>query len=57
MLGAGDHALIGTNASSARLLLVAGKPLHEPIARAGPFVMNTPAELRQAVDDFQSGRF
>ncbi len=57
VLGAGDHALIGTNASSARLLLVAGKPLHEPIARAGPFVMNTPAELRQAVDDFQSGRF
>ena len=38
-----------------RVLLVAGKPLHEPIAQHGPFVMNTAGELRQAVADFQRG--
>ncbi len=40
----------------ARALLIAGQPLHEPIAQHGPFVMNTEAELRQAVADYQSGR-
>ena len=40
---------------TARVLLVAGRPLHEPIAQHGPFVMNTTLELRQAVADFQSG--
>ncbi len=39
----------------ARVLLVAGRPLHEPIAQHGPFVMNTALELRQAMADFQSG--
>lgn len=38
----------------ARVLLIAGQPLHEPIAQHGPFVMNTEAELRQAVADYQS---
>jgi quercetin 2,3-dioxygenase len=40
----------------ARALLIAGKPLNEPIAQHGPFVMNTRQELKQAVDDFNSGR-
>jgi redox-sensitive bicupin YhaK (pirin superfamily) len=40
-----------------RLLLIAGRPLREPIVQYGPFVMNTKQEIYQAVSDFQSGQF
>jgi len=42
--------------NSTRFILVAGKPLHEPVARGGPFVMNTKEEIFQAFDDYQSGK-
>jgi quercetin 2,3-dioxygenase len=42
---------------AARAILVAGRPLHEPVARYGPFVMNTQEQLRQAFQDYQDGRF
>jgi quercetin 2,3-dioxygenase len=44
-------------APGSRAILVAGKPLQEPVAKYGPFVMNSQEELRRAVEDFQSGRF
>lgn len=40
-----------------RFLLIAGKPINESIARGGPFVMNTPTEIKQAFADYQSGQF
>ncbi len=42
---------------SSEILLIGGEPLQEPIARYGPFVMNTRAEIIQAVEDFRAGRF
>ncbi len=54
----GDGVTLQADASGepARALLIAGKPLGEPIAQHGPFVMNTRNELQQAVDDFNRGR-
>ena len=40
-----------------KFLLISGKPIGEPIARGGPFVMNTKAEILQAVEDYNSGNF
>ncbi|MGH8627386.1 MAG: pirin family protein [Gammaproteobacteria bacterium] len=44
------------NAKSARALLLSGEPIDEPIVGSGPFVMNTPQEIRQAMEDYQSGK-
>jgi len=52
----GDAVTI-TSLKGAELLLIGGVPLNEPIARYGPFVMNTAGEIRQAMLDYQSGRF
>ena len=43
-------------ASPLDVLVIAGVPLNEPVARYGPFVMNTEEEIRQAIDDYRSGR-
>jgi redox-sensitive bicupin YhaK (pirin superfamily) len=51
-----DGVRIKASADS-HLILIAGKPLNEPIAQYGPFVMNTNAEVFQAVEDFRAGRF
>ncbi len=53
----GDRVHLGTGNEPARLILVAAKPLREPVAKYGPFVMNTQAQIVEAVRDFQSGAF
>jgi redox-sensitive bicupin YhaK (pirin superfamily) len=48
--------IVAAGSEGTRVLLVAGKPIGEPVARHGPFVMNTREELEQAFRDYQSGR-
>jgi redox-sensitive bicupin YhaK (pirin superfamily) len=52
----GDGVRLTGSSDGARAILVAGRPLKEPIAQYGPFVMNTQAEIVQAVEDFRAGR-
>ena len=57
VLGSGESVRFTTGETPGSALLVAASPLREPIAKYGPFVMNTPQEIHQAIDDFRSGRF
>jgi redox-sensitive bicupin YhaK (pirin superfamily) len=52
----GTSLPVTAGAEGARLIVVGGRPLKEPIARYGPFVMNTAEEIRQAFADYQAGR-
>jgi redox-sensitive bicupin YhaK (pirin superfamily) len=56
ILGAGSRVSVRT-AGGARFLLVSAQPLNEPVARGGPFVMNTREEITQAFDDYRHNRF
>ena len=56
ILAKGEKLNLKGNTNS-KFLLISGKPIGEPIARGGPFVMNTKAEILQAVEDYQNGNF
>ena len=53
----GDEVVVQAGEQGVRFLLVSGKPLREPIAWHGPIVMNTQAEIRQALTDLRDGSF
>jgi hypothetical protein len=57
ILAHGDAVTLEAAQADTRFLLVAGRPLNEPVARGGPFVMNTRDEVQQALEDYQQGRF
>jgi|SRR5699024_1867320 len=54
-LGAGNRLVVDGGEQGARMLLLAGRPLNEPIVQHGPFVMNSRAEIEQAVQDYTNG--
>ncbi|HYQ73393.1 MAG TPA: pirin family protein [Gammaproteobacteria bacterium] len=56
VLSPGEGLRLQAGDKEARFLVVAGKPLREPVARSGPFVMNTEAEIRQAFEDYRQGK-
>jgi quercetin 2,3-dioxygenase len=55
LLSQGDEIHVKALAENTRFILLAGKPLNEPIAQYGPFVMNTQEEIEQAIQDYRSG--
>jgi len=55
VLTPGDRIEVTAGKEGARFLLLAGRPLREPVVQYGPFVMNTRDEIEQAIRDFQSG--
>jgi hypothetical protein len=57
LLSAGDAVRIEAGAKGARVLVLAAKPLGEPVVQYGPFVMNTREEIEQAIADYQAGEF
>ena len=56
VLGTGDAVSVTAGAQGARLILLAGRPLREPVVQYGPFVMNTREEIEQALQDYSSGK-
>ena len=56
ILTEGSSLAISAGANAARVLVIGGKPLRERVVHYGPFVMNSEAEIRQAISDYQSGR-
>ncbi|KPQ29914.1 MAG: Pirin-related protein [Marinobacter excellens HL-55] len=56
VLADGDEIMLEGGDAGARLLLIAGRPIGEPVVQYGPFVMNTREEIEQALRDYQSGR-
>lgn len=52
----GDEVAVGTGGDDAEVLVLAGLPIREPVARYGPFVMNTREEIVEAFEDYQAGR-
>ena len=57
VLSDGDRVRIAGGAHGAQLLLLAARPLREPVVQYGPFVMNTRQEIEQAVNDYRNGQF
>jgi redox-sensitive bicupin YhaK (pirin superfamily) len=57
VLSLGDAVTVEGGPKGGRLILVAGRPLREPVAKYGPFVMNTPAEIQRAFQDYRETRF
>ncbi|WP_201721380.1 pirin family protein [Polynucleobacter asymbioticus] len=57
VLGDGDRLKVKSGEAGAQFIVLAALPLHEPIVQYGPFVMNTRAEIEQAIDDYQNNRF
>ncbi|MBR9885606.1 MAG: pirin family protein [Oceanospirillales bacterium] len=56
-LGAGNSLQLEAGGNGARLLIVAAKPIGEPVVQYGPFVMNTSEEIEQALQDYRDGTF
>ena len=56
VIGDGDSVLVTAGKEGARLIIVSGLPLNEPIVQYGPFVMSTQDEIKQAFQDFQQGK-
>jgi redox-sensitive bicupin YhaK (pirin superfamily) len=56
ILGSGDHVCFKAGSYGAEFILLAALPLNEPIVQYGPFVMNTQAQIEQAIEDYQSNR-
>jgi len=55
LLSGGDAVRLQAGTGGARVLLLAGRPIGEPVVQYGPFVMNTREEIEQAIADFQAG--